>query len=120
MSDSLENDFVALFQALAHMANVNSRVKGFWKGLDPESVPVQGLQVGLIHTEVSEVLEAIRHGNPPDDKIPEFSGAEAELADVVIRVMDLASEKGWNVGGAIIAKMRYNACREHMHGGKLA
>lgn len=75
--------------------------------------------IALIHSELSEALEGLRAGNPPDDKIPEFSNAEAELADAVIRIMDMAAVRGWNVGGAIAAKIQFNATRPHKHGGKV-
>ena len=75
--------------------------------------------IALIHSELSEALEGLRAGNPPDDKIPEFSNAEAELADAVIRIMDMAAVRGWDVGGAIAAKIAFNATREHKHGGKV-
>ena len=67
----------------------------------------------------SEALEALRHGNPPDDKVPEFSGVEAELADVIIRIFDLASQRGWRVAEALVAKMEMNKGRSVKHGGKL-
>lgn len=75
--------------------------------------------IALIHSELSEALEGLRAGNPPDDKIPQFSSAEAELADAVIRIMDMAAVRGWNVGGAIAAKIAFNATRPHKHGGKV-
>lgn len=71
-----------------------------------------------MHSELSEALEALRHGNPPDDKVMRFSGVEAELADVVIRIMDLAAARGWKVGEAIEAKAAMNKTRAHKHGGK--
>jgi len=67
---------------------------------------------------LSEALEALRHGNPPDDKIPNFNGAVAELADTIIRCMDMASARGWDLGAAIVAKTVYNHTREIRHGGK--
>lgn len=76
--------------------------------------------IALIISELSEAMEAIRHGNPLDDKIPRFKGTEAELADAVIRIMDLADERGWRVGEAIIAKAEMNKGRPVMHGGKVA
>jgi NTP pyrophosphatase (non-canonical NTP hydrolase) len=71
-----------------------------------------------MHSELSEALEAIRHGNPPDDKIPAFSGLEAELADVIIRIMDTAAHKQLRIGEAIIEKIRFNRTRPYRHGGK--
>jgi hypothetical protein len=71
-----------------------------------------------MHSELSEALEALRNGNQPDDHIPEFTGAEAELADVVIRIMDVAAAKGWRVAEAIMAKTSYNKTRPFKHGGK--
>jgi NTP pyrophosphatase (non-canonical NTP hydrolase) len=63
-------------------------------------------------------LEALRHGDPPDDKISEFSGVEAELADVIIRIMDYAGARGLRVAEAIMAKHQYNEGRDYRHGGK--
>jgi NTP pyrophosphatase (non-canonical NTP hydrolase) len=77
-----------------------------------------GKVMALITSEVSEALEALRHGNPPDDKIPDFSGVEAELADVIIRIMDVSQRRGWRVAEAVIEKMGHNAIRSAMHGGK--
>lgn len=90
-----------------------ARSKGFWEdGVERND----GEMLCLVHSEISEVLEALRAGNPLDSKVPEFSGAEVELADAVIRIMDLAYARGWNVAGAIEAKMKYNANRPHKHG----
>lgn len=90
-----------------------AKSKGWW-----DSERTDGELIALVHSELSEALEALRHGNPPDDKIPEFSGAEAELADVVIRIMDMAERRGWQVADAIVAKIAFNKTRAHKHGGK--
>jgi len=64
----------------------------------------------LIHSEVSEALEAFRRGDRD-----EFA---AELADVLIRTVGLAYGLGIDVGVAMTAKMTANRAREHRHGGK--
>jgi len=76
--------------------------------------------LALVHSEVSEALEAMRVGDPPgpDKHTPEFNCLEAELADVVLRTMVLAHLKGVRLGEAMLAKMEYNRSREPMHGGK--
>jgi hypothetical protein len=56
--------------------------------------------------------------NPPSGHIPEFTAAEEELADLVIRVMDFAAGRGHRLAEAILAKHAFNAHRPRMHGGK--
>jgi hypothetical protein len=75
-----------------------------------------GEMIALIQSEASEALEALRLGNPPDDKIPEFSGVEAEFADVIIRIMDLSARRGWRVAEALVAKAQMNTTRAYKHG----
>ncbi|MFA5307629.1 MAG: MazG nucleotide pyrophosphohydrolase domain-containing protein [Candidatus Babeliales bacterium] len=77
----------------------------------------------LIHSEVSEALEEIRHGGAINknhfikgsDK-PE--GVPSELADVVIRVADMCGLYGIDLEAAIIEIMEYNRSRPYRHGGK--
>ncbi len=75
-------------------------------------------EIALQHSELSEVLEADRRGNPLSIKIPGFSCIEEEYADVVIRVLETCFIRKFDLSGAIKAKMLYNASRPMKHGGK--
>jgi len=83
-----------------------------------------GEKIALMHSELSEALEGLRAGNPVSDKLnatnghKDYSAAEEELADVVIRIFDLAERRGWRISDAIAAKTIYNRGRAHKHGGK--
>ena len=85
--------------------------KGWWKS--PRN---EGELIALIHSELSEALEALRAGNPPSEKAAGYSQVEEELADVVIRVLDMAEGLGLDLSGAIYAKLEHNADRPYKHG----
>ena len=86
--------------------------KGWWENQN------DGEKLALMHSEISEVLEALRKGNPPDDKIPEFSSAEVELADLIIRALDWTAFHGYDMEKTILAKCEFNKTRPYKHGKK--
>ena len=67
-------------------------------------------EAGQTLAEVAEAMEGHRK-SLMDDKLPHRKMIEVELADVVIRVADLAGALGLDLGGAIAEKMSYNAVR---------
>ena len=69
----------------------------------------------LIISEVSEACEGDRK-DLRDDKIPQFTMEEAEIADVIIRIFDYAAGCDLRVAEAIVHKMRYNLKRPYKHG----
>lgn len=92
--------------------------KGFWGEPDAEGKYLErnkGEMLMLMVSELAECIEALRHGNQPDDKIPEFTGESAELADVIIRMLDYDGGHV-DVGSAVVAKMQMNTGREKRHG----
>jgi hypothetical protein len=116
MADELTDAvFAEAFNRIQTRAHTHALSHGFWEG--PENNAV-GTKIALMHSELSEALEAQRIGDPPDKNCPEFSGTEVELADTIVRIMDFAGRHGLRVAEALLAKIEYNATRPHMHGGK--
>lgn len=105
--------FITAFNDVATEVHATAREKGWW---DKERNDGEALM--LMVCELAEACEALRAGNPPDDKVGEYSGVEVELGDVIIRLMDISKARGWRVAEAIEAKRAYNKGRERMHGGK--
>lgn len=84
-----------------------------------------GEEIALVHSELSEALEDFRESKPIDalgfeltSSGPKPVGIPSELADVLIRIFDMCGKYGIDIGGAVIAKMKYNDGRPFRHGGK--
>lgn len=102
---------------LAAQINRNAHAKGFHEykptfgnsGQDTRHI-LSWLM--LVTTEVAEAAEAVRKG----DKV----NFVEELADICIRVFDIAEELGVNLEQEIVNKIVKNESRAIKHGGKLA
>lgn len=108
-----DTSFEHMFDMIQLEAHKTAKSKGWW-----DDDKGEGVGIANMHGELSEAWEWIRKGNPKSDDIPEFSGVEEEFADVIIRIMDTSEKRGYDVSGAIIAKMKFNETRSHRHGGK--
>lgn len=69
-----------------------------------------GEKFALIHSEVSEGVEGHRKGLM-DDKLPHRPMIEVELADTVIRILDLSGALELDLEGAIMEKLSFNKSR---------
>jgi NTP pyrophosphatase (non-canonical NTP hydrolase) len=122
-----------MINELAKEVHENAKSKGFFE--DKKNI---GEMLCLIHSEVSEALEADRKGQysnresialqnmikEDNDLFKKIFKAtvkdtfQDELADIMIRVMDLAAYKGIDLESHIKVKMRYNSLREYKHSKK--
>jgi NTP pyrophosphatase (non-canonical NTP hydrolase) len=105
--------------------------KGFYE--KPKNI---GEMLCLIHSEVSEALEADRKNKyaltnmqainrwvQDADFVEHYKEKvkgtfEEEMADIFIRVLDMCAFKGIDIEQHVKAKMRYNLTREKYHGKK--
>ncbi|MEC8917159.1 MAG: hypothetical protein VX796_06015 [Pseudomonadota bacterium] len=100
---------------LANLCYQRSCAAGWWSdaktGQAHELTPERFAQkLCLIHSEISEAMEGHRKGLM-DDKLPHREMVEVELADAVIRIYDLAGRAGYDIIGAMVEKLEYNAQR---------
>lgn len=114
------------------------------KGWEPAPGRTFGDECALIHSEVSEALEAYQlwgvddatkskchplntldtliacentAGNP--DHICKPEGVGSEFADILVRLLHYCEARGINLEWEFERKMRYNESRPYRHGGKL-
>jgi len=83
-----------------------AKEKGWW-----EEARNEGELIALMHSELSEVLEAMRN-HAPKEAVAE------ELADCCIRIFDYCGAKNIDLEKAILKKIEYNKSRPYRHGKK--
>ena len=91
--------------------------KGWWD--TPRSF---GDVMMMIVTECAEAVEHYREGKELnklwyEDTKPD--GVPAEMADIIIRVLDACVQYDINIEESLVEKVRYNESRTYRHGNKL-
>lgn len=113
----VDDAFVSAFSSVQERVHDNAVSHGFWDDVNPHTI---GCMIGLCHSELSEFLEADRSKDPEqrDPKVPSHQNRTIELADTIIRCMDIAEFLHLPLASALLEKMRVNAARPHKHGKK--
>lgn len=82
-----------------------------------------GDMIALCHSELSEALEDFRNGKGASevwkDEKGKPCGIPTELADVIIRVLDMCGYYNIDIGKVIMEKHKYNIYRPYRHGNKI-
>ena len=116
LNSAEQQTIIRTLNSLGQYAHDMAVLKGWYDGTSSRS---SAELIALMHTELSEALEAFRAGNKASDKIPQHMQASEEFADCIIRILDAAEHLGLNVGAALVAKLEYNRGRDRRHGGKV-
>lgn len=101
---------------LANDCHRIAKEHGFWHhryiGLGDEfnNPSIYGEKRDLMHSEIAEMTEAHRDGDQPHE--------EEEAADLLIRLLDYAGERGFDMDLAVDKKMKENEERPYRHGRK--
>ena len=100
---------------LAKEIHENNKVKGFYDG--PERTSLEYHM--LIVTELAEASESVRKGESDYYLVHRKPEGEAvEIADALIRILDYAAFKNWDLDFIVKQKLDYNKTRSYRHGGK--
>lgn len=99
---------------LAHECHENSKNKGFYDGWDMTQIKDQLAKIGLIHSEPSEVLEALRKNKGSHEVVKEISDSLIRLLDFYDALVE-AGVVTEDLDEVMAEVMEANTKRPHLH-----
>lgn len=108
----ITDDQATALNAMCSQVFDNNVKAGWWTDLKTgERIERnKGELIALLHSELSEMLEAVRK-NKLDDHIIDLSNEAVEAADVLIRLLEYCGAYGIDLGTMVQVKSIYNAKR---------
>lgn len=109
------------FNEFANEVHELALSKGWWDETgEPKTF---GDLIALIHSELSEAFEEYRNHHAPteiyfNEGNPKPEGIGIELADAIIRILDMCAKYGIDLDTCIRVKHEFNKTRPYRHGGK--
>jgi NTP pyrophosphatase (non-canonical NTP hydrolase) len=92
----------------------NAVVKGFWR--EPFTPDFVLAKLCLVHSEVSEIMEAYRKQHGSEAIIEEFADTFIRMYDLLVGLYEEGVVNTFNIDEAIRGKMAKNAARPKLHG----
>lgn len=110
-NDSFNKQSISEWQKSIHEV---AKSKGWY---DTERSNTELLALAIC--ELSEAIEEERKGTDTYYEIEgKPCGIQTEVADCIIRLLDMAESRGWDIEEVMQKKHKYNRGREYRHGNK--
>lgn len=116
----------ALMEMLSGFLGTMNRTKGFWDAMADDGPAGIDRRLLMVVAEITEAQDELRAGRAPQEVYDSVDkkghakpeGFPIEIADALIRLLDLSAHERLNLAEAMSRKIAYNATRAPMHGGK--